>query len=1218
MFSKEGDPISSTSLVEHEIYTEGPPVRLPFRRQNPLVRAQEQSQVKEMLRDGVIRSSISPWASPVVMVKKKDGSMRFCVDFRKVNDATIKDAHPLPRIDDTLESLHGAKFFSTLDLKSGYWQVPIREQDKEKTAFRTCSGQLYEFNQLPFGLCNAPATFSRLMDRALAGLAWNICLYYLDDIIVFSASWEEHLERLRAVFERLRRANLKLGAAKCHLARREVSFLGYKVTPEGLEPEPKLMEAIDKLTPPTSVTEVRSFLGLVGYYRRFIKRFSDKAAPLNALLHKEQEWSWTPQCQEAFDLLKGEISRKPVSAYLDFNKPFRLYTDASNLGLGAILAQYQEGKERIICCASRTLNNAETNYSTTKKECLAIVWGVHMFRPFLMATQFEILTDHYALQWLRTMKNESALLHRWAASLEDYRFTILHRPGKLQGHVDGLSRLPLESPTFTLEGKIQVREEEAEEVIKGVHRQGHLGEHKTWKAFNRKFITAEGRKKCREIVRTCPECQLGKDYKQRHLPKGTIESSKPWDVVSIDIMGPFPYDDKAKRFIVTMMDVHSRYIMAIPVQNHTAQTVSKCLYEHVMAYFGVPRSILSDRGAEFTSSVWESLTQILGSNIRMASPYYPQGNAVIERSHRTLNNMLRTMLLEKRGQGWSTLLPSIMLYMNSMIQEQTGVSACEILFGQNPNLPSDLSFAPATPVMEDREGYVKQLKRELGDMTAKLSRILGQERNQEENPFSVGERVVITILPSENRNKLLAKWKGPFTITKIPNRFQIEYLEDGVRRTTHISYAKKFHERSLNIRAKRLRHRLSRGSTVITMASLQLSSGSGKSRRRRKVSSFAEIRRRWKRFSGSIGVKVYGPKEELCEELQKVVEAAGAAEVIDGGELWDLCGQRSKEEGGSCDASFVPSAIQIFALSQEEESQAPAEQVRNECQNQIMAIPSETSLRFKSLNSYHANDTYLASFQTKSEASPELLTLVRKISKKERPRGKQHQQFVFRYGIQTVVEKQPHRPSRFKLAYVENTRKKDKLGFGPKSCKKAKNYYKKTEGRFWNPYVYIIMCIFMIYIYLRKQVSKWQPVAMPSITSGFNEIYEKVKMAPETCPRGRKHNNKSNNNFWYMYAYVKTYICMICIYLTEQVNRLKLVRLHTRASDSAKIYTIDKFGTKSSPMARKRIHKFHNILWNAYCYLKRRIMGFDRYLHTRILSWRNQKPLATPPPEWCI
>ena len=205
---------------------------------------------------------------------------------------------------------------------------------------------------------------------------------------------------------------------------------------------------------------------------------------MNALLHKDHPWKWTPQCQEAFKLLKGEISRKPVSAYPDFSKPFRLYTDASNVGLGAILAQKQDGKERIICCVSRTLNNAETNYSTTKKECLAVVWGVHIFRPFLVATHFEILTDHYALQWLRSMKNESALLHRWAAALEDYRFTILHRPGKLQGHVDGLSRLPMDNPTFTMEGKIQIPEMEAEAVIREVHRQGHLGEHKTWKALN--------------------------------------------------------------------------------------------------------------------------------------------------------------------------------------------------------------------------------------------------------------------------------------------------------------------------------------------------------------------------------------------------------------------------------------------------------------------------------------------------------------------------------------------------------------------------------------------------------------------------------------------------------------------------------------------------------------------------------------------------------------
>ena len=196
-----------------------------------------------MLSSGVIRPSNSPWASPVIMVKKKDGSLWFCVDFRQLNTATVKDAHPIPRIDDLLDALHGAHWFSTLDLKSGYWQVPIQERDKEKTAFHTSSGQLFEFNQVPFGLCNAPATFSRLMDRVLAGLHWETCLFYLDDIIIFDATWEEHLARLRQVFERLRHTQLKLGADKCTFAAKEVSYLDHRVTEEGCLPDPSLPAA---------------------------------------------------------------------------------------------------------------------------------------------------------------------------------------------------------------------------------------------------------------------------------------------------------------------------------------------------------------------------------------------------------------------------------------------------------------------------------------------------------------------------------------------------------------------------------------------------------------------------------------------------------------------------------------------------------------------------------------------------------------------------------------------------------------------------------------------------------------------------------------------------------------------------------------------------------------------------------------------------------------
>ena len=265
VFSLGDDDLGNTPLLKHGIETHGPSLRQPYRRQNPAVRREEMAQVQQMLSSNVIRPSNSPWASPVVMVRKKDGSLRFCFDFRQLNAATIKDAHPLPRIDDLLDALHGAKWFSTLDLKSGYWQVPIAEQDKEKTAFRTSSGQLFEFNQVPFGLCNAPATFSRLMDRVLAGLHWETFLFYLDDIIVFSSTWEEHLARLREVFERLRHAKLKLGAAKCTFAAKEVSYLGLRVAEEGLLPDASLLAAIRDIPPPKTATEVCSFLGLAGY-----------------------------------------------------------------------------------------------------------------------------------------------------------------------------------------------------------------------------------------------------------------------------------------------------------------------------------------------------------------------------------------------------------------------------------------------------------------------------------------------------------------------------------------------------------------------------------------------------------------------------------------------------------------------------------------------------------------------------------------------------------------------------------------------------------------------------------------------------------------------------------------------------------------------------------------------------------------------------------------
>ena len=310
------------------------------------------------------------------------------------------------------------------------------------------------------------------MDRIVAGLHWETCLFYLDDIIVFAATWEEHLDRLRQVFERLRHAKLKLGADKCTFTAREVSYLGHRVTEEGLLPDPSLLAAIREISPPQNATEVRSFLGFARYHRRYVKNFAAIARPLHALTRKDVVFQWSPDFQDTFDRLKTLLTTSPITAFPNFSLPFRLYTDASTAGLSAILAQVREGKERIICCTSRSLNQEEKAYPATKLECLTIIWAVAKFRPYLMSIPFEVYTDHYALQWLKTMRTESALLHRWSASLEEYDFTVQHHPGKSQTHVDGISRLPVNPPRpedTILEVRLLENEDEASKIARELH-----------------------------------------------------------------------------------------------------------------------------------------------------------------------------------------------------------------------------------------------------------------------------------------------------------------------------------------------------------------------------------------------------------------------------------------------------------------------------------------------------------------------------------------------------------------------------------------------------------------------------------------------------------------------------------------------------------------------------------------------------------------------------
>ena len=432
-----------------------------------------------------------------------------------------------------------------------------------------------------------------------------------------------------------------MGADKCTFAAKEVNYLGHRVTEEGLLPDSSLLAAIREIPPPKTATEVRSFLGLAGYYRRYVKGFAAIAAPLHALTRKDVVFHWSEDCQTTFDRLKTLLTTSPIIAFPDFSQAFRLYTDASTAGLSAILAQVRDGKERIICCASCALNQAEKSYPATKLECLAIVWAVAKFRPYLMAMPFEIYTDHYALQWLKTMRTGSALLHRWSAALEECDFTVLHRPGKIQTHVDGLSRLPV-GPAPPEDALLHIQVDSEEEARKLAT---HLGGQALWKLFSDRYFHKAGRRLCIEVAQSCPQCQLGSDYGHRLRTTGFIQSSGPWDTLSVDIVGPLPAD-RQHEFLIVFVDCYSRYTILVPASNHTANTVSDALLRHVVPYFGTPRRLLSDLGREFVGEVWNKLTRSLGIQRLLTSPYHPERNSINERSHRTINNMLRARLLD--------------------------------------------------------------------------------------------------------------------------------------------------------------------------------------------------------------------------------------------------------------------------------------------------------------------------------------------------------------------------------------------------------------------------------------------------------------------------------------------------------------------------------------------------------------------------------------------
>lgn len=443
----ENCPLSFTHKIKHSIkLTDETPIFTKSYRYPEVHRNEVKRQISEMLSQKIIRPSFSPWCSPIWIVPKKLDSSgnkkwRIVTDFRKLNQNTISDKYPIPNINELLDKLDNCRYFSTLDLASGFHQIEMEDSDISKTAFNVENGH-YEFLRMPFGLKNAPSTFQRVMDNILRGLNNEICLVYLDDIIIFSANLQEHMIRLRTVFDRLKDANFKIQLDKCEFLKKEVAFLGHIITPDGKKPNPDKIKAIQNFPIPKTVKEIKSFLGLVGYYRKFINNFAQITKPLTKALKKNAVIDINNvEYRECFETCKNLLTNDPILQYPNFNEVFHLTTDASNYAIGAVISQGPIGQDRPIAYASRTLNEHEVNYSTIEKELCAIVWGVKYFRPYLFGREFNILSDHKPLVWLANMKTPNSKIIRWKTQLEEFDYKITHIAGSKNKVADPLSRI---------------------------------------------------------------------------------------------------------------------------------------------------------------------------------------------------------------------------------------------------------------------------------------------------------------------------------------------------------------------------------------------------------------------------------------------------------------------------------------------------------------------------------------------------------------------------------------------------------------------------------------------------------------------------------------------------------------------------------------------------------------------------------------------------------
>ncbi|UYV79597.1 K02A2.6-like, partial [Cordylochernes scorpioides] len=777
-------------------------------------------QIEELLKYNVIRPSYSSYASPAMLVNKRnEGKIRLVIDYRKLNDIIKRDSEPIPRIDSILDKLSEANIFTTLDLLSGYHHLDIHPDDKEYTAFTTTHG-LYEFNKLSFGLKNSPSQFQRVLRQILNKYDVDFCMNYFDDFIIFSNNFQEHLTHLKVILDICIKENIKLKLSKCKFATYQIYFLGYEISNHQFSPSTNNIETIRKLNSPRNKKDLQRVLGSINIYSKFIPNYAKLRLPLNNLLKKDVKWKWDEECETAFSKLKNMITSKPILAIYNPKYPIHLYTDASQEQIGSILKQEQpDGLLKPIAYRSHRMTSYESNYCVTEQECLAIIDAVDFFLPYLDGVHFTIHTDHACLKYLKNIKNPKGRLFRWSLKLSMFDFEIKHIRGTENKEADFLSRYPIahfvSDPelkqaqfddnindrkytkfngllTIKKKGLIKsvVPPSLREKVLIRAHQDyGHIGVSKMLNLISPIYYWPYLIQDISNYVKHCEVCQLNKISHQKKF--GLLESlppaKDPFDLVSIDTVGGLNYYNSTKKFLHIIVDHATRYIWAFPSKSQTTDSYINCLNK--IFQIQKPKQFLSDRAPSFTSPRFRKY--LINNNIKqlLTSSSRPQCNGLNERLNQTIITRLRCKFNNLKGKSipWTKLLDSVLNEYNNTPHSITGYTPTYLLYGK---LPYD------SPLKES-EFYppIDTARTNAYNNTLKFHQInkIRYDQHYQPSTFKVGDKVWLQTFYHPDNRKLMPPMSGPFTILKqiFPVNYEIDKPQSNLGKTTMVIHSSK-------------------------------------------------------------------------------------------------------------------------------------------------------------------------------------------------------------------------------------------------------------------------------------------------------------------------------------------------------------------------------------------------------------------------------------------